>query len=73
MKNRVRNYGCETGRPDRADLQNPNDQIFKHKVIDEVMFGPLNIGQSNEEALTNAKEMLELVGLPIKRKRIHMI
>lgn len=25
-------------------FQNPADQIFKHKVIDEVMFGPLNIG-----------------------------
>src|SRR5690606_16077063 len=36
-------------------FQNPNDQIFKHKVIDEVMFGPLNIGQSNEEASANAK------------------
>lgn len=44
-------------------FQNPNDQIFKHKVIDEVMFGPLNIGQSREEALANAKEMLSLVGL----------
>lgn len=44
-------------------FQNPNDQIFKHKVIDEVMFGPLNIGQSHEEALANAKEMLSLVGL----------
>ncbi|MFC5604146.1 ABC transporter ATP-binding protein [Sporosarcina koreensis] len=47
-------------------FQNPNDQIFKHKVIDEVMFGPLNIGQSNEEALTNAKAMLKLVGLADK-------
>ncbi|HEX5564706.1 MAG TPA: ATP-binding cassette domain-containing protein, partial [Sporosarcina sp.] len=47
-------------------FQNPNDQIFKHKVIDEVMFGPLNIGQSNEEALYNAKKMLELVDLADK-------
>jgi len=31
-------------------FQNPNDQIFKNKVLDEVMFGPLNIGQSVEEA-----------------------
>ncbi|WP_252502321.1 ABC transporter ATP-binding protein [Sporosarcina sp. Marseille-Q4943] len=47
-------------------FQNPNDQIFKHKVIDEVMFGPLNIGQSYEEAMANAKEMLALVGLAHK-------
>ena len=30
------------------------------------MFGPLNIGQSSDEALANAKEMLELVGLADK-------
>jgi len=30
-------------------FQNPNDQIFKNKVLDEVMFGPLNIGQSMEK------------------------
>lgn len=44
-------------------FQNPNDQIFKSKVIDEVMFGPLNIGQDNEEAKLNAKKALEMVGL----------
>lgn len=47
-------------------FQNPNDQIFKHTVIDEVMFGPLNIGQSSEEALANAREMLALVELEDK-------
>jgi ABC-type iron transport system FetAB ATPase subunit len=30
-------------------FQNPNDQIFKNKVLDEVMFGPLNIGQDMEK------------------------
>ena len=30
------------------------------------MYGPLNIGQSSDEALANAKEMLELVGLADK-------
>ncbi|MFD1204740.1 ABC transporter ATP-binding protein [Sporosarcina contaminans] len=44
-------------------FQNPNDQIFKNKVIDEVMFGPLNIGMPKEKAFEKAKEMLELVGL----------
>ncbi|MGN7387190.1 ABC transporter ATP-binding protein [Sporosarcina sp. SAFN-015] len=47
-------------------FQNPNDQIFKHKVIDEVMFGPLNIGQTDAEALANSREMLALVGLADK-------
>ena len=44
-------------------FQNPNDQIFKNKVIDEVLFGPLNIGMSMAEAKFKAMEALELVGL----------
>jgi energy-coupling factor transport system ATP-binding protein len=44
-------------------FQNPNDQIFKHKVIDEVMFGPLNIGKSEEEAKENALQALQAVEL----------
>lgn len=44
-------------------FQNPNDQIFKNKVIDEVMFGPLNIGQSEDEARASAMAALETVGL----------
>ena len=44
-------------------FQNPNDQIFKNSVWDEVMFGPVTIGQSNEVAAANTKKMLELVGL----------
>lgn len=44
-------------------FQNPNDQIFKNKVIDEVMFGPLNIGMNNDEALKHSLAALELVGL----------
>lgn len=46
--------------------QNPNDQIFKNNVLDEVLFGPLTIGQSKEVATTNALAMLELVGLSEK-------
>lgn len=44
-------------------FQNPNDQIFKSKVIDEVMFGPLNIGMSAEEALLHSQKALAMVGL----------
>lgn len=44
-------------------FQNPDDQIFKNKVIDEVMFGPLNIGQSSKEAEENSKLALEEVGM----------
>lgn len=44
-------------------FQNPNDQIFKNKVLQEVMFGPLNIGQSEEAARENAIQALRKVGL----------
>ncbi|MDP4162115.1 MAG: ABC transporter ATP-binding protein [Bacillota bacterium] len=44
-------------------FQNPNDQIFKSKVLDEVMFGPLAIKMSESAAKKNALEALELVGL----------
>ena len=44
-------------------FQNPDDQIFKYHVIDEVMFGPQNIGMSKEQAKNRAMEALETVGL----------
>ena len=31
-------------------FQNPNDQIFKYLVLDEVLFGPLQIGMDKETA-----------------------
>lgn len=44
-------------------FQNPDDQIFKYNVLEEVMFGPLNIGMSRGEAEMRAKEALQIVGL----------
>lgn len=44
-------------------FQNPDDQIFKYRVIDEVMFGPMNIGMSKEEARSQALRALQLVQL----------
>lgn len=44
-------------------FQNPNDQIFKNTVIDEVMFGPVQIGMSKEQARMRAQEAMEMVGL----------
>ena len=49
-------------------FQNPDDQIFKYNVLDEVMFGPLNIGMSREEAEEKALEALALTGLTGKEK-----
>ncbi len=44
-------------------FQNPDDQIFKYKVIDEVMYGPLNIGMTEKDAREKSLKALELMGL----------
>lgn len=44
-------------------FQNPNDQIFKNEVLDEVMFGPLQIGMDKKTAKEKAIKALEMVGL----------
>lgn len=44
-------------------FQNPDDQIFKNRVQEEVMVGPLNLGLSRREAQKRAEEALEMVGL----------
>jgi energy-coupling factor transport system ATP-binding protein len=44
-------------------FQNPNDQIFKGRVIDELLFGPHNIGMDDKKAMVQAKKALEIVGL----------
>lgn len=47
-------------------FQNPDDQIFKYNVLDEVMFGPLNIGMPQEKAREEARRALKLTGLKDK-------
>ncbi|QOV20535.1 energy-coupling factor ABC transporter ATP-binding protein [Blautia liquoris] len=44
-------------------FQNPDDQIFKNKVMDEIMVGPLNLGWSKTKAKESARDALEMVGL----------
>lgn len=49
-------------------FQNPDDQIFKYNVMDEIMFGPLNIGMDPDRAKKEAQRALELTGLTGKEK-----
>ena len=49
-------------------FQNPDDQIFKYNVLDEVMFGPMNIGMTQDEAKDRAMKALDLMGLSGKEK-----
>lgn len=44
-------------------FQNPDDQIFKYNVMDEILFGPLNIGMDAERAKKEAERALKLTGL----------
>jgi energy-coupling factor transport system ATP-binding protein len=47
-------------------FQNPNDQIFKRTVLDEVMFGPIMIKMTKEESREKALEALKVVDLDDK-------
>lgn len=44
-------------------FQNPDQQLFHNKVLDEAMFGPLNIGLDKKTAKANALTALEKLGL----------
>jgi cobalt/nickel transport system ATP-binding protein len=45
-------------------FQNPDDQLFSPTVLDDVAFGPLNLGMAVDEARARALEALAAVGLP---------
>ncbi|MFN6992482.1 MAG: ABC transporter ATP-binding protein, partial [Fervidobacterium sp.] len=47
-------------------FQNPADQIFKSKVTDEVMFGPLNVFKDRSYSYQKSLEALRIVGLDNK-------
>lgn len=44
-------------------LQDAREQLFFPEVIDDVAFGPLNLGKSQEEARRDATEALEMLGI----------
>jgi cobalt/nickel transport system ATP-binding protein len=44
-------------------FQDPDEQLFMPTVLDDVMFGPLNLGWSYEEAEGRARESLMKVGI----------
>lgn len=45
-------------------FQYPEYQLFDETVIQDIAFGPKNLGLSEEEAISRAREAMELVGLP---------
>lgn len=44
-------------------FQNPDDQIFKSSVLEEVMFGPVQIGMTRQQAEEAARISLSMTGL----------
>jgi cobalt/nickel transport system ATP-binding protein len=56
----------------RAGLvfQDPDDQLFCPTVLEDVAFGPLNLGQSREQALATVERVLAQVGLAGFRDRV---
>jgi cobalt/nickel transport system ATP-binding protein len=44
-------------------FQDPNDQLFCPTVLEDVVFGPLNLGMNREEIPARAAEALRNVGL----------
>lgn len=50
-------------------FQDPDDQLFCTSVVDDVAFGPLNLGIKRAEARRHALECLERVGLAAAAER----
>lgn len=51
-------------------FQNVDDQLFSPSVLEDVAFGPLNLGCSSEEARTVALDALAKVGMISYQERI---
>jgi cobalt/nickel transport system ATP-binding protein len=70
--------GYDPAHPDQARqlpryigivFQNPDDQLFSSTVLEDVAFGPRNLGLSPADACTRAREALQQVGLTIHEDR----
>jgi cobalt/nickel transport system ATP-binding protein len=68
---RIRIGGLEIGRAPMREIrrrvglvfQDPDDQLFMPTCLEDVAFGPLNLGQTWEDARAHAMEALASVGM----------
>ena len=51
-------------------FQDADDQLFSPTVLEDVAFGPLNLGKSKREAMDIAEKTLKILGLEGFEKRI---
>jgi len=56
--------GTARGRVGLA-FQNPEQQLFADTVLDDVAFGPRNLGLSHDDALVRAEDALAAVGIDV--------
>ncbi len=50
-------------------FQNPDDQLFAPTVVEDVAFGPMNLGLSDEEVDERVEEALKMVGMSGMEKK----
>ncbi len=50
-------------------FQDPDDQLFAPTVLEDVMFGPLNLGYSNKEVLSIADNILNILNIDYLKQR----
>lgn len=51
-------------------FQDPDDQLFSPTVLEDVAFGPLNLGKTREQAVATARRTLGFLGLNEFEERI---
>lgn len=51
-------------------FQDPDDQLFSPTVLEDVAFGPLNLGKTKEQAVATARRTLGFLGLDGFEERI---
>ncbi len=55
-------------------FQNPDDQLFAPTVIEDVAFGPMNLGLSEDKVDERVEEALKLVGMTgLEKKAPHQL
>ena len=55
-------------------FQNPDDQLFSASVRQEISFGALNLGLSEEEAVRRVEGIMEALNItPFAHKPVHLL
>jgi cobalt/nickel transport system ATP-binding protein len=78
---RVRIFGKDIDKRSVGDIrkmvglvfQDPDSQLFSPTVLEDVMFGPLNLGLTVEEARKRAEWALDVVGMKETKKIPHYL